>query len=306
MVLRYHWAPSHQREYPKTKTQWVSHLEYSGDSQSFSSLDQFKEKHPLDQVFASPYLIIHNYEARVFCSRDIKQTLSIIQWTEMPVFSREWWNPASPQSHACLLQGPPAMGKDFPKSVGWQKRLPVVGSSLLVNRRATPVVLTAADSPEPCLTAPQTHLNSLLTSANTTNRPFVSPLTHRCVSTTVHFKPLSVSNPLRTTHEERYLLQDGAHTVVAFTRFYFSQSFTLRIWSWTAPRRPPGTAANAFPSTAAGRSHGLCPLLPRPPPRWTSPPAHAPLTPGVMQRLRSLRKSVLKTTGRREHARSSR
>lgn len=154
-----------------------------------------------------------------------------------------------------------------------------------MNRRAAPAVLTAADSPEPCLTAPQTHLNSVLTSANTTAKPF-SPRTRRGVCTAVHFKLVSVSNPLHTTHEERCLLKGGAHTVAAFARFYFWQRFTSPVRSWldcspaptghgskrlavhsgrTVPRALPAPSPAAFPLSITSRSAPLPPMchLPR-------------------------------------------
>lgn len=109
------------------------------------------------------------------------------------------------------------MGEDSPESLGWQKWLPVAGSSSLPKRWATLVVTTATDLPEPCVTAPQTHPNSLRTSANT-NKRFVSPLTYRCVCTAVHFKLASFSTPLRTRHEERMLSETAlASSLVSYS-----------------------------------------------------------------------------------------
>lgn len=240
---------AHQRECPKTKTQWAGHLECSRGSWSFSSSEQFEKKHPLDQILVSAYLIISEYEARGFCSWVIKHATSTTQQTEMPVLSRGWQSLASSPSYTCLLQVPPAWaGIPSPEHLGWWKHLPGVWW-------ASPVVTTGTALA--WVTAPWTHLNSACTSTNT-NPLLISPLTHRCAGTALH------SQPVPTRHEEGMF----SRTALASYLFpyNFSHSFIPPVRSRTASRRSPDTAANARPSPPAGRSHRLCPLLAQPPP----------------------------------------
>lgn len=236
----------------------------------------------MDKVRVSAYLTICEYEARDFCSRDIKQTVPITQRTQTPVFSRGWRSPASPGSKPTSSRDPLLRARIPPKRLGRHKWLPVAGPSSLAKRWATPVVTTAT---EPRVTAPRTHLNPLRVSANT-NWPSVSPLTYpirtytRARQTGVH------SNPPAHQAWRAHVLRDGARIFLGSVQFYFSHSFIppLPARSWTASRRPTGTAPNARPLTAAGRSHRLCPLLPSaasPPSLCVSPsrPPPPPLPP---------------------------